>query len=409
MVTSLITKASTNNDNSDVPEESSPHSRVLIVSSQTGGGHRSAAKALENSLNHASNKSLRVKVAHRILEESHWLTSAFAGLYNYLLRHHQDKMKHYYQWIESLRLHNQPLIIQSGLKYGQHLVEKFRPDAVVSVHPMMQHLFAKILYRLKWANKVPLLTVLTDPCRQTWQGWACPDVERYFVPNTMARDYLLGQGIDANRIEIAGMPIHSCFKPLANETEKAQLRQQLGLETDKFTILVNAGWIGGGNIPKLFQTVLNHAKPNWQIIYLTGQNTHLYDEALIWTQQASVPVQVLSYQTNIHEWMQVSDVMISKLGGLTTYEALGCRLPILADCLTEPMPQEADTADLIEKSGAGIKIYSLEDCLAVLDELSNLDNISRALDLIQMQEEASRLILPGASDRIAESILKYTS
>ena len=33
-----------------------------------------------------------------------------------------------------------------------------------------------------------------------------------------------------------------------------------------------------------------------------------------------------------------------KLGGLTTFEALACRVPIIADVITDPMPQEAGTA-----------------------------------------------------------------
>lgn len=432
MLTSQTTKPSTPPQNNDalVAEDLAPDTtdsgrsgRVLIVSSQTGGGHRSAAKALEESLHRlhlkmpskgmAKGKAFSVKVAHRILEESHWMTRAFAGVYNHMLRHHQDKMKHYYQWIESLNLHNQPLIIQSSLRYGQQLVEKFRPDAVVSVHPMMQYLFSKILRRLNWADKVPLLTVLTDPGKQTWQGWACPDVERYYVPNMMARDYLLAQGITSERIEIAGMPIHSRFKPIGSLEEKHQLRQKLNLDASRFTILVNAGWIGGGNVPKLLKTILENPQPNWQVIYLAGQNTDLYHEAEQWAKRTPIPVRVLGYQTNVDEWMQASDVMVSKLGGLTTFEALGCRLPILADCLTTPMPQEADTADLLELSGAGLKIYSPEHCLDVLGELAVPENIdaqeSYSQQLIQMQNETSRLILPGASDRIAESILQYAS
>ncbi len=49
--------------------------------------------------------------------------------------------------------------------------------------------------------------------------------------------------------------------------------------------------------------------------------------------------------------MSAANVMISKLGGLTTFEALACRVPIIADLITEPMPQEAGTANLIEERG----------------------------------------------------------
>jgi len=47
--------------------------------------------------------------------------------------------------------------------------------------------------------------------------------------------------------------------------------------------------------------------------------------------------------------MGAANVMISKLGGLTTFEALACRLPIIADAITTPMPQEIGTANLVIK------------------------------------------------------------
>ena len=54
--------------------------------------------------------------------------------------------------------------------------------------------------------------------------------------------------------------------------------------------------------------------------------------------------------------MSAANVMISKLGGLTTFEAFACRLPIIADVTTEPMPQEAGAAKLLAKRGAGVLV-----------------------------------------------------
>jgi hypothetical protein len=54
-------------------------------------------------------------------------------------------------------------------------------------------------------------------------------------------------------------------------------------------------------------------------------------------------VKVIGYSDEIEKVMHSANVMISKLGGLTTFEALACRLPIIADATTPPMPQEAGT------------------------------------------------------------------
>ena len=148
--------------------------RILIISSQTGGGHRSAARALEASLSALCGPlPLKISIAHRFLEDSSGLSRVLASLYNHLLRHHQGSMHHYFNWIESVKLHQQPVVIKASWHYCKNLLERFRPSAVISVHPMTQHLFARVLKALGWADKVPLITVVTDPGSDVWQGWAC--------------------------------------------------------------------------------------------------------------------------------------------------------------------------------------------------------------------------------------------
>ncbi len=64
--------------------------------------------------------------------------------------------------------------------------------------------------------------------------------------------------------------------------------------------------------------------------------------------------------------MSAANVMISKLGGLTTFEAFACRVPIIADVITEPMPQEAGTANLIAERGAGVLLKRSIDVVPVV-------------------------------------------
>jgi UDP-N-acetylglucosamine:LPS N-acetylglucosamine transferase len=63
--------------------------------------------------------------------------------------------------------------------------------------------------------------------------------------------------------------------------------------------------------------------------------------------------------------------MVSKLGGLTTFEALACRLPIIADITTPPMPQEAGTVKLLVNRGAGIMLEKSSDIVATVRSLSD--------------------------------------
>ncbi|MCV6039127.1 hypothetical protein OFP00_39210, partial [Escherichia coli] len=68
--------------------------KILIISSDTGGGHRSAAKAIADGFERFwHGKSLAVRTI-RAVEESHHITEKLVGFYNWMLRHRQSWMKY---------------------------------------------------------------------------------------------------------------------------------------------------------------------------------------------------------------------------------------------------------------------------------------------------------------------------
>jgi UDP-N-acetylglucosamine:LPS N-acetylglucosamine transferase len=82
--------------------------------------------------------------------------------------------------------------------------------------------------------------------------------------------------------------------------------------------------------------------------------------------QARFPVKVIGYSEHVEQLMGAANVMISKLGGLTTFEAFACRVPIIGDAITPPMPQEAGAAHFIERRGAGILLRQSKDIVPVI-------------------------------------------
>jgi UDP-N-acetylglucosamine:LPS N-acetylglucosamine transferase len=271
---------------------------------------------------------------------------------------------------------------------------------LISVHPMAQHFFAYLLRHWRLADDIPLVTVVTDPCKGFWRGWASPDVSRYFVAHEEAKTQLIAYGIADERITVSGMPVHARFHPIASDEEKRQLRQQLQLNPDAFILLVNAGWIGGGNIPRLFRALLEIPLPGVHVVFIAGRHEALRREAETWAKTTSCSVTVLGFIPDMAPWMQAADMMLSKLGGLTTFEAMACHLPILADGLTPPMPQEAGTARLMVESGAGVLVTSVD---VMRDKLTML--LTHSAEYDRMRKAAAQLGKPGAVDGIARAIL----
>jgi UDP-N-acetylglucosamine:LPS N-acetylglucosamine transferase len=371
--------------------------KILIISSDTGGGHRSAAAAIVAGVQKFfEGQSYAVRVV-RAVEESHALTEKGVRLYNWLLRNKQHWMKYLYWGMNRFRPETREFFHKRCIGYVVELFERWCPHVVVSVHPLTQHLFARVLKELKLADRIPLVSVVTDPYYGFWKGWACDDVTLYLVATDDARRQLIDYGIAPHRIKISGMPVHPKFA-YPGEVAARAARSALGLDPEKFTVFVNAGWEGGGNIPQIFRELVR-GELEVQAIFLAGRNEELRADAESLALEASFPIKVIGYSEHVEQLMSAANVMISKLGGLTTFEAFACRLPIIADAITTPMPQEAGAAKLLAKRGAGVLLQRASDIVPVIRRM-----VEDTAHYSAMRAATIGMAFPNATRHIVEEI-----
>ena len=372
--------------------------KILIISSDTGGGHRSAAAAIVAGIeSFVKGESYAVRVV-RAVEESHHLAAKLVALYNWLLRNKQHWMKYYYWLINRFRPETREFFHSRCIGYVRELFQRWCPHIVVSVHPLTQHIFARVLKELGLAERIPLVTVVTDPYYGFWKGWACDDVRLYLVASDEARRQLIDYGIAPERIKVSGMPVHPKFSFPGDDAARVA-RTALGLDPEKFTVFVNAGWEGGGNIPQIFRE-LARGELDVQAIFLAGKNEALKSEAESIASEAKFPIKVIGYSDEVEQLMRAANVMISKLGGLTTFEALSCRVPIIADAITEPMPQEAGTLNLIVKSGAAVMLQRASDVVPVVHRM-----LEDSKHYAAMRAATITVAIPNATKRIVDEII----
>jgi UDP-N-acetylglucosamine:LPS N-acetylglucosamine transferase len=371
--------------------------KILIISSDTGGGHRSAAAAIVAGVHKFfASDSYAVRVV-RAVEESHHLSEKLVRVYNWILRNRQHWMKYLYWCVNRFRPETREFFYRRSVGFISDLFERWCPHVVVSVHPLTQHAFARVLKELGLAGKIPLVTVVTDPCYGFWKGWACDDVTLYLVASEEAEQQLIDYGIRPDRIKVSGMPVHPKFE-LLDERAAQAARRALDLDPEKFTVFVNAGWAGGGNIPQIFRELVR-GELDVQAIFLAGRNEELRAEAESLASSAKFPVKVIGYSEHVEQLMQAANVMVSKLGGLTTFEALACRLPIIADATTSPMPQESGTARFLVKRGAGVLLQRASDIVPVVRRMVEDTRYYAAL-----RAATAGAALQGSTRRIVEEI-----
>jgi UDP-N-acetylglucosamine:LPS N-acetylglucosamine transferase len=208
---------------------------------------------------------------------------------------------------------------------------------------------------------------------------------------------LIDYGISPEKIKISGMPVHPKFESPTEQDAQAA-RTALGLDPEKFTVFVNAGWAGGGNIPQIFRELV-HGELDVQAIFLAGKNEELRAEAETLALQARFPIKVIGYSEHVEQLMGAANVMISKLGGLTTFEAFACRVPIIGDAITPPMPQEAGAAHFIERRGAGILLRHSKDVVPVIRRM-----VEDRHHYAELCAATVGIAIPGSTRHIVEEI-----
>jgi processive 1,2-diacylglycerol beta-glucosyltransferase len=353
-----------------------PKFKICLCFSDTGGGHRTAVDAIDAAISEIATGDLRddnfdIRIEN-IVEKTHPINRGFVDLYNFLLRHNQAAMRYYFWLIELFQPNNSEIGYQISRQSLIKLLDTEEPDVLVSAHPMCNHYLARILKETGREGKTKFVTVVTDPNGNFWRGWACPDAALTIVPNELGKRQLVEWGVPEEKIRVLGMPVHPdfCKPPL---TSKGEFRHHLGLYRDRLTICMNAGWAGGGNMLSIYRKLSQVDKP-LQVIFLCGHNRKLYETVKREAYKSRIPTAVLPFHDRMSDLMNAVDLMVTKAGGLTTFEALARRLPLALDMITKPMPQEMGTVNIVIEQGLAYPIVKAGDILPIIDALVPIED-----------------------------------
>jgi UDP-N-acetylglucosamine:LPS N-acetylglucosamine transferase len=380
------------------------HRKIFLVFSDTGAGHRTAAEAIKRCILELSEKRAYDPpaeiVMQDVVEDSNAINRMFAHMYNRLLKDHQDWMKYYISLIEWIKPNESDVGYQMFSAYSKKLITEMDPSIIVSVHPMVNHYLARTLNDLGLHEKIKLITVLTDPNANLWSGWACPDADLTIAPNDLAFNRLVAMGLDPSKIKVMGMPILPEFLKPPTESRQ-ELLTRLGLDPSMVTVTITSGSAGGGNMFAIYKA-LEKVKKKIQVIFVCGKNEHLKEQMEKEAANSPLKTVVLLYAKAVSDGMNATDLLVTKAGGLTTFEAIARRLPMALDMVTEPMPQEAGTAEMLIEAGLASGIKHPEDIIPVVETLEVInDRLAKPLP------KAHNLDHVDAVYEIASTILDY--
>ena len=366
--------------------------RILILFSDTGGGHRAAARALTDALKQLD-PTCDVTVADPLMSQGPAVVRRLASLYSPMIQRSRAAWGAVYH-----SSNTKPTFAAIRAVFGRgvrkvivDLVAKHDPDVVLSVHPLLNHIAHQAI--LKCGRPRALMTVITDLV-DFHRGWTFSRADLVVAPTELARKVALRRRVPADRIKLLGLPVDLRFRPPA-PGEKRALRRRYGLDEVRFTVLVMGGAAGVGNLIKQVR-VLAWEPHQWQLIAICGRNERL--RSRLARVRFATPTLVLGFVDNMPELMRASDLVVTKAGPGAIAEALATGVPVL---VTGFLPgQESPNVDFVVEAGFGAFTPREND---LLDEVRVLAEGGPTWQ--EMARKAAEMAHPYASSDIARECL----
>ena len=297
--------------------------RCLIITSDAGFGHRSAALSVSKALGVLYPNQVEILVTNPIQEtNTPTVMKPIEKGYDRSVRFSPGLYRLSYEVSDS-RLVSE--VVEGALtlmlqRIMAETIRDFKPDVILNTNEMFNTPIGKVLQETD--PKVPSFTVVTD-LADVHALWFSPEPDRFFIANEWVRVKALESGVPEEKLVISGIPVSPDFA--LNQVEKQALRGSLGLDPHRLTLLF-VGSSRVSNLQDYLQALENFTTPV-QAVVIAGGNDDLY-KTLIGSHY-DFPVEVRNFEQNVPQWMMASDVLVTKAGGLIVSEGLAAGLPIL--------------------------------------------------------------------------------
>ncbi|HEY4391309.1 MAG TPA: glycosyltransferase [Paenibacillus sp.] len=324
--------------------------RVLLLSEGFGAGHTQAAYALSSSL-----RKIAPHVQTRVLELGSFLNPRVAPViitaYKKTVSSQPRLVRMMYRSNYNKSLNRLTTLALHRIFYTRTLqiIRQLHPDVIICTHPIPSVVISRIK---RLGFDVPLCTVITD--YDVHGAWVSREVNRYLVSTEQVKEKLLERGVGTSKIQITGIPVHPNFW---ERHQKDDIRAQFTLNNLPTVLVMGGGW--GFMKDEAVNSLLASYRNEIQIIFCFGNNTKQLEKMKKDQRYVHPNIHLLGFTREVDKLMEVSDLLITKPGGMTCTEGLAKGIPML---FHKPLPgQEEENSQYFSSQGWGTEIHSLGD------------------------------------------------
>ena len=346
--------------------------KVFIIHASVGAGHTKAAEAIHDYFsNHCP--GVESRLVDVLDSTGSFYKFSYRLGYTYLIRRAVWlwAAAFWLTYFKPLRFLSRRLTAFTNLlntrSFSKFLIKE-NPDYIISTHFLPSEIAAMLKSRKAITSK--LITVITDFGVHPF--WVNNGTDLYVVASSATKVALISEGVGEEKIKDFGIPVKEKF---LKTHDRKSLSLKLGIDADKFTVLIMTGSFGIGPIEEIAEFLYQDV----QVLVVCALNKELYRHL----EAKNLPnVKVYGFVDNSDELMAVSDLIITKPGGLSISEILSIGLvPIFIS----PIPgQEKENVSALSKFGIGFLPRTTKDIRdIVLDLKANPDKFNGLLEKIR--------------------------
>ena len=333
--------------------------RFLILTSDAGFGHRSAAMSVSRALTILFGEDQVNLVVNPILDSpSLSLMKPIEKNYDKGVRNAPSLWRLGYEFSDSRHfseLMEGALTLFLQRNIGD-FVKSFMPHAILLTNPMFNAPAGKV--RQEQELNIPLFAVVTD-LADVHSLWFAPGPDLFFIASDWAKVKALGNRVPLRKLNISGIPVNPKFA--SENIDKTKLREGLGLQADLITIL----FVSSIRVEHILENLhaLDNLEYPLQVVVIAGGNDDLYQALL--EDHFNFPVIIKNYVENMPDWMLASDMLVTKAGGLILSEGLAAGLPVL---LVDYLPgQEESNVRYVTSHQAGANVENVGEFATMIE------------------------------------------
>lgn len=361
---------------------------ILILSASTGGGHMRASKAIESYMI-KQDKDINVKIVDSLLYISPILNKTITSGYVYLATKTPKLYGKLYDLSNKDRKFSNFVTRINNIFANKllPLIDDFKPDVIITTHPFPTEMVSRL--KLKNEINIPLICIMTDYAPH--KAWLSEKVDAYIVANDDMVAKMVAQGVSEEHIYPYGIPVDEVF---FEEEEKQLVLEELNLDKNLPTILMMAGSFGVANVFDIYANIID-IDLDFQIILVTGKNKKLYNQFEEVVGNSPKNTKLIYFTNEINKFMQASDIIITKPGGLTVTEALACNIPM---AIFDAIPgQEEENAEFLIKHNMAVRISDGNSCreaiVRLLEDNGKLENMKEACKSFDKNDSSKNIFL----------------